>query len=95
MIITRERFQISLLHLHNIAQQLATIIQSHFKKLSKSGLKQNSGLLNSRDKLLMILMACSEALVDSRGFDILKSPPPSHLMSGIFIIDTKYRNINH
>jgi hypothetical protein len=38
--------------------------------LSESGWKQNSGLLNTRDELLMSLMA-SEAVVDSRGFDIL------------------------
>ena len=38
--------------------------------LSESGWKQSSGLLNTRDELLMSLMA-SEAVVDSRGFDIL------------------------
>jgi hypothetical protein len=38
--------------------------------LSESGWKRNSGLLNTRDELLMSLMA-SEAVVDSRGFDIL------------------------
>ena len=38
--------------------------------LSESGWRQNSGILNTRDELLMSLMA-SEAVVDSRGFDIL------------------------
>ena len=38
--------------------------------LSDSGWKRNSGPLNTRDELLMSLMA-SEAVVDSRGFDIL------------------------
>jgi hypothetical protein len=38
--------------------------------LSESGWKQSSGLLNTRDELLMSLMA-SEAVVDSRGFDVL------------------------
>ena len=38
--------------------------------LSESGWEQSSGLLNTRDELLMSLMA-SEAVVDSRGFDIL------------------------
>ena len=59
---------------------------------SESGWKQNPGLLNTRDELLMSLMA-SEAVVDSRGFDILtaeevedykKVNPPSHFISGIF-----------
>lgn len=38
--------------------------------LSEPGWKRNSGPLNTRDELLMSLMA-SEAVVDSRGFDIL------------------------
>ncbi|KAF8806306.1 hypothetical protein BYT27DRAFT_7191636 [Phlegmacium glaucopus] len=38
--------------------------------LSESGWKRNSGPLNTRDELLMSLMA-SEAVIDSRGFDIL------------------------
>jgi hypothetical protein len=64
--------------------------------LSDSGWKQNSGLLNTRDELLMSLMA-SEAVVDSRGFDILTAeevedykkvnPPSSHF---IIVIDKNY-----
>ena len=56
--------------------------------LSDSGWKRNSGPLNTRDELLMSLMA-SEAVVDSRGFDILTAeevedykkvnPPPLSL----------------
>ena len=45
-------------------------ISRNLVDLSESGWKQNSGLLNTRDELLMSLMA-SEAVVDSRGFDIL------------------------
>lgn len=40
--------------------------------LSESGWKRNSGTLNTRDELLMSLMA-SEAIIDSRGFDILSA----------------------
>ena len=68
--------------------------------LSESGWKRNSGLLNTRDELLMSLMA-SEAVVDSRGFDILTAEEVEDLKKvtpfsfHIFVIDTNYRNINY
>lgn len=45
-------------------------ISRKYVNLSESGWKRNSGPLNTRDELLMSLMA-SEAVVDSRSFDIL------------------------
>ena len=63
---------------------------------SLAGWKQNSGQLNTRDELLMSLMA-SEAVVDSRGFDILSAeevedykkvtPPSRFIYLGFFLID--------
>jgi hypothetical protein len=71
--------------------------------LSESGWKQSSGLLNTRDELLMSLMA-SEAVVDSRGFDVLtaeevedykKVNPLLISYLQFFVIDTNYRNISY
>ena len=69
--------------------------------LSESGWKRNSGPLNTRDELLMSLMA-SEAVIDSRGFEILTAEEVEDFKkvysSPLYIYsttDTKYiRNIN-
>ena len=82
-------------HLLNNSPPSSSSLSHISVNLSESGWKQNSGVLNTRDELLMSLMA-SEAVVNSRGFDILtaeevedykKVNSPSHLLVSLININ--------